>query len=855
MNFHRTVILFTSLYISAGEVLAQNKTGDTILFKTLSARPPYNKSNFYKWLWGTNRREEWGTPVRVPLLYLDTAKGGLTPYKTGGGNESKTFHLKTGEGKEYSLRSINKSREDVIPPEFKNTFIEDIINDGISMSYPYGAFVLPVMEQRLGIRHTNPQLVYLPKQEALDTLNEKFGNDLYLFEQRLDGDWSNANNLGNFKHFTSTSDVVDKLLKDNQNKADQFEFVKARLFDMLIGDWDRHEDNWQWGSMDTIETTYYPVPRDRDQAFYTHNGVIIDRIISAQGLSFMQNFDYDLKDVKMLNYEERNMDRFFTNEMTLDDWTRAAQTIKQLLVDETIEKSIKELPPEIFAVSGNELIAKLKSRREHLTKYAREYYLFLSKEVEVTGSKKDEYFLVDESSEGEISVKIFQTGPAKKAETPFYSRIFKPSETREIRLYGIDGEDVFAITGNSKSIRIKIIGGPGKDSVIETPGKNIKVDVYDDEKNVFQTYTASVHLQNDSAVHAHNYAGYNYNKHGLSPILSYDYDDRLFTGLGYGFTTYKWRRVPFATKQKAEIDYSLAQKAIRTTYTASFPDVINKWNINFTASYDAIKWKNFFDLGNETTLTTSDKNYFRLRTREWIIQPDINKNVGKSAISISPFFQSVTMLNDTLNYFSKEYLPLNTDALETNNYAGVQLTYSYLTLDDSIVPQKGITFSATASYVYNVSKGEFFQNYFGSLHAYISLFNKFSIAIRLGASTIVANENVINSAEYYEHAVIGGPENLRGFNRERFWGKTSFYNNNELRYISKIRTHLINAKAGVLAFVDNGRLWLPGETSNKMHMGYGAGIVFAPFNKFCAVVTYGISNECRLWQLSFNKLF
>ena len=267
------------------------------------------------------------------------------------------------------------------------------------------------------------------------------------------------------------------------------------------------------------------------------------------------------------------------------------------------------------------------------------------------------------------------------------------------------------------------------------------------------------------------------------------------------------------------------------------------------------KWKNFFGLGNATSFTTSDKIYFRMRTREWFASAGINKNFEKSTIEISPFFRSVRILNDTQNYFTKEFLPSNNNAHKTNNYAGAQLTYTYLTLDDSIVPQKGITFSATANYSFNVSKGEFFQNYFGKVQAYIPLFDKFSLALKAGAATVVANDALINSAEFYEHAVIGGPLNLRGFNRERFWGKTSFYNNNELRYITDIRTHLINGKAGILVFLDNGRVWLPDENSDIMHIGYGAGILLAPFGKISATVTYGISKESKLLQLSLNTLF
>jgi outer membrane protein assembly factor BamA len=419
-------------------------------------------------------------------------------------------------------------------------------------------------------------------------------------------------------------------------------------------------------------------------------------------------------------------------------------------------------------------------------------------------------------------------------------------------LYGIDGNDVYVIEKHSNDIWLRIIGGPAKDSVVEINGN--RTEIYDDNKNVFEVKNATLHLRNDSAVHVYDYASYNYNTHGLSPAFNYDYDDRLYVGLGYSFTNYAWRRTPFATKQKIEADYSFAQKTIRTSYAALFPDVFNKWNVTIDAYYDAIRWINFFGLGNESFLSTDDKYYFRMRTREWFGSFGVNKNFGKSNITISPFFRSVRILKDTQNYFAKEFLPFNTNARETNNYAGAQFTYTYLTLDDSIVPQRGITLSATANYSFNVSKGEFFQNYFGKAQAYIPLINKFSLAIKAGAATIAGN-NILNSANFYEHAVIGGPENLRGFYRERFWGKTSFYNNNELRYITNVKTHLVNGKAGLLVFLDDGRVWMPGEGSDVMHVGYGAGIILAPFNKISAVVTYGISHESKLLQLSFNKLF
>jgi hypothetical protein len=46
---------------------------------------------------------------------------------------------------------------------------------------------------------------------------------------------------------------------------------------------------------------------------------------------------------------------------------------------------------------------------------------------------------------------------------------------------------------------------------------------------------------------------------------------------------------------------------------------------------------------------------------------------------------------------------------------------------------------------------------------------------------------------------------------------------------------------------------MPGENSNTWHVGYGGGIILAPFNKILAEVTYGLSKEDKLVQLRVTK--
>jgi hypothetical protein len=846
----------TVLLLLSANSIAQQAAKDSLpAKKVVVAGPAYERSGFHQWLWGTNRRKEWATPIQVPVLRLDAVHGGLQPVKTGGGHETKSLQLQTAHKNEYTLRTINKDRRAVVPAMFKGTFAEDIVQDEVSMSHPYGAVTIPIMLQQAGIYHARPSVVYLPPQPALDTFNDTYGNNVYLFEQRSDGDWSNADNFGNATDFHSTEKLVKKLLKGNTGKVDQRMFIKARLFDMLIGDWDRHEDNWRWIEKDSAGRLWYrPVPRDRDQAYFTHNGVLANLLISAAGLKYMQNFDGQVKNKKIadLNWEQRNLDRFFSNEMTQQDWVQAATNLQQALTDAVIEQAIRQLPPEIFAVSGNELIEKLKSRRQQLVSFATTYYRFLAKEVEVVGSKEREYVEVNKLPSGETSVAVYRLDDeARKQELPYYKRIFNPSETKEIRIYGIDAQDMYVVNGHSKGIKMRVIAGPEKDSAVVMGNK---IHLYDNVNDDYGEIRAKLHLSTDSSIHEYKYKGYNYSKSGFSPTLFYSNEDRIFVGIKYKYIKHKWRKTPYATKQTIGLNYSISQNAISATYDAIYPDVFRGWNLLLFATYDAVRWTNFYGTGNNSIMETKDRNYNRMRSEEWMASSGLEHPFGKSTIGATVYYQRLKIKNDSGRHASKTFEFVQPEVFTPYHLAGLRLTYSFAAVNDSVVPTKGFTVLANAVFARNLTQKDFYQDYNARMQAYWPLSKKFSLAVRAGGGTIT-NRDDSNIPIMYQYSVIGGARNLRGYRRERFWGNTSFYNNNELRYITNLNTRLLNGKIGVIGFFDNGRVWMPGEDSRKLHTSFGGGLLLAPFNKACATITYGVSNEIGLVQIRINTLF
>ena len=854
MNLSYKLIVPIVLSLSAEISFAQNAIDDTSTkFKVISAGPQYKRSGWHNFFWGSNYRKEWSTPVRLPVFMLKDTAGGLIPEKEGGGHQTTSLHLETQNGKNYTLRSVDKRLGKVLPENFKGTFIERQVNDEVSMSYPYAAPSVSAMEENAGIYHTNPEFVYLPEQNALDSFNIEFAGKVYLFEQRLKGDWSNADNLGNFKEFFDTYEVMNKLQDETENHVDQEEYIKARLFDMLIADWDRHEDQWGWGEVKKgNQKIFIPVPQDRDQAFFAHHGKLLDVAIYASGINYFQSLKDHISHVTKLNYEERGMDRVFTNELTKKQWIDAAKELQKKLTDIVIETAIKKLPPEVFPFSAKKIIRDLKSRRDHLVKYAIQYYLFLSKEVEIIGTKGTDYFEVNRVNDSETVVNLYnikKDGTTKNK--PYFSRTFLSNETKEIRLFGLSGNDVYKAEGKTDNgIRIRIIGGFDKDSIIANSmaGNTTNTYVYDGPGDYIQSAgKIKRFISGDSAIHKYEYRSYVYDKRGFKPSLFYSDADRVFIGLGYGWTHQRWRKSPFAFKQKITVKYSLSQRAFSYTYTGIFPGTFGKWDLSLLANYDAVHWTNFYGLGNETILTTKNLDFNRMRSSELSGTVGVNRKSGNSFIDIHGFFNSVKIINDDNRYTVKYVAPVDSTVFSIKNFAGIAAGYSFSKLNDPKVPTSGINFGVNVSYTQNVNESNrSFWKYGGNLQLYVPVIYKFSLAVS------GAVETVDGKPEFYQYPCIGGGQDLRGFQRQRFYGKTAFYNSNEFRFISKVRSYLYNGKAGLLAFVDDGRVWMPGETSNTLHVGYGGGVILDPFNFMFVDITYGFSKEDRLLQFRVN---
>ncbi|PKA97866.1 hypothetical protein B0O79_1545 [Flavobacteriaceae bacterium MAR_2009_75] len=320
---------------------------------------------------GSQYREVWAAPIKVPIVFLDTLKGGMEILKEGGGKQTHSLKLRSKDGFVFSLRGVNKDPKALIPEFAKQLGLENIIVDGISAQHPYAALAAAQLADRAGILHTQPEIFFVPKHKHLGAYNNKFGNRLFLFERETEGG-ANWTDFEQVKEIIDTDDLQE-LRKEHGEKVtiDKALLVRARLFDILIGDWDRHAKQWGWVIQEKNEKFIaIPLPGDRDNAFFTIEGILPTLISNRHILPGLQSFD---KEIDYLPGLVMPFDIYFLKGTELELFLNEAQRLKSSLTDQSIDAAFEVWPENIRDLDAEEIANTIKIRRNNLLEYAQAF--------------------------------------------------------------------------------------------------------------------------------------------------------------------------------------------------------------------------------------------------------------------------------------------------------------------------------------------------------------------------------------------------------------------------------------------------------------------------------------------------
>ena len=824
-------------------------TSDSV---TVSVNKRYLKASGFKRFWaGNNYRKEWGAPVMLKVFHLHKEKGGFKVIAMKGGKQTRSLHLEDKSGKRWVLRTVNKNPEKAIPRNFRRSFAEDVVQDMISASDPYGALGVPPLAEALDVTHPSPEYFFVPDDYAFGRFRPIFANSVCSLEE--------LEPSRNTKDLKSTTKMFNKLLEDNDRKVDQKNFLKARMLDFLVADFDRHGDQWKWGTYDSAgKKYYYPVPRDRDQAFFYSDGLLL-KWASRSKLAFMKGFRYNIPDVKNLGYVARDLDRMHLNELDENEWKTTLADFKQSLTDSVLHSSATAFPDEINRLDSSLFLAKLKSRRDLLPEKGLEYYKFLSKKVIVFGTNNNEYF--DVTGEGRnVRVTVYALKPDGQKDFQIYSRLFNHKTTKSLALYGFNGNDYFKINNNVRSkIKMALIGGLGNDT-FNIRGR-MPNSIYDlkSGKNVILSKNNSRNMMSNRAEVNNFTEKYNYNIFSFPKLkVGYNEDDKLLVGVSMLARRYDFRKEPFASQQTLGGLASFQNSAWQVYYNGEFNHAVSWVDLVLCGEFVNPNLNNFFGFGNETVNDLSKGiSFYRVRYSDvsGTAQFRYRMSEGKLSFALGPTFYHYWYDRSDNNgrILSQPYK----EGLDSNsiynqkNYAGGKLTIRVNNLNDDLFPTRGVDWITNLTSVGGLDKNsmpltklESDMVVYGSLAQYDYLVG----VLRLGGGHIYS-ENF----EYFQALSLGLNNYLRGFRKNRFSGNSLAYGSLEMRArLFHLKSYIIPGEFGLVGFDDIGRVWLRGENSRRWHNAYGGGFYFMPFNLTVITATIATSGEETLFNFTLG---
>lgn len=809
---------------------------DSTVVRTVE--PDYTMGGVGSAILGTGYRHAWTTPVEFPVLDM-SIHGGLMPIQRGGSGQTISLRLQGGNGHQYVFRLLRKYLGRNFSPELSESLAADILDELSIATIPWGPLAVTHLAEAAGIYHTNPQLVFIPDDPRLGVYREEFGNQLALFEERPRHDMSEFDNFGNSESVISSADMFEEVEDDNDHRVDERFFLRSRLFDMLLSDWDRHADQWRWATFEPFELDptlegnartqgkiYRPIPRDRDYAFYRLGGLM--PFIARQVNPKMQPFRKSYGNLQGLTTNGRSLDRRFTTSLSREDWIDIAANLRDSISDEDIEVAFAAWPPEIFAEFGEESIDILKARREQLPEIAASYYRLSSQIVELAGSNKHERFDVTILSDESVEVVIYKTNREGDVRDELYRRRFYPDQTREVRLYGLGGHDEFFVSGSKdSSIMLRVIGGAGEDAMTNEVGARVKFYDTITGNNVGDAGQTDLVLSDDPANNRYDPEDISYSRTALNAFPGYNSTDGIVINGNVTINQPGFRRHPWASTHSLSASFATSTGGISGGYSLRKYDFWGEnWDTQFHAGGStSARVNNFYGLGNETMPTSTDPAFHQVGLAEAEAGLSVIHRIEQSIefqFGAEAEFRKVN--NDSTRFVSTPEAALEPNDYEAAYYASGFASLVLNATDNRVNPRQGFYWDVRSD-AFKVLNGPVstFVSLGSDLSAYLSpsLNPQITIAGRVGIG------HNLGDFPFYSAQTLGGSSNVRGLRRQRYSGRTSVYQNIEARasIVNKVsRTFPISI--GVVGFLDNGRVWADDEISSTWHQGYGGGLWF-----------------------------
>jgi hypothetical protein len=780
------------------------------------AGPEYRAGALHRLLLGESYRPLWTTAIAVPVLDPRTFGGGLTVEEQGGGLSTESLRMKGRDGREYVFRSVDKNVTPSMPRDLRGTIPQAVVQDLVSAKHPAAAVIVPPLLDAAGVLHATAQFFVMPDDPFLGRYRERFRGRLGMVEERpTDG-------FGGSEDVKGSDDFRKLIEEDPENRVDARAFLTARLMDVYFGDWDRHWDQWRWARFDSAGVRWWrPIPRDRDNAFNDNKGLIAS--LGRPMTPILVRFGGEYDAIQRYHNQPAELDRLLLTGLSRAVWDSTARQLRARLTDAVIDSAVRRMPPEYFALNGEELAADLKARRDALPEAAADFYRLLAREVDVHTTDKPERVEVERLADGAVDVTVHTRDDT--GGVPYFHRRFVPAETRDVRIYLHGGDDQAVVRGAGDGVLVRVIGGGGDDVLRdEAPDRGSTV-FYDDRGH------NRIDTGGNAKVDTHSWEppkpttllgnpppprDWGTSSSLLAPYANWELNIGPVVGFGPNWKRFGFRRTPHAEQIGVRALWAPLERNGFGGMLHYDRQITNRpasvWLNARGSNFEDVRFHGF---GNQTP-EDPDRDFFEVDQTQVRLQaayelrptPRLRLFAGPAAKWTDPGAVHAVSLDVLGN--------------ETFWQAGLA-GGAALDLRDSLAdPRSGARFALDAAGYGSDLSGPFGRLQ-GEAAGYASIPGRLgpTLALRAGA------QKALGDFPFQESAFVGGPMNLRGYPYQRFRGDAALYGSAELRArLAYVNLGVARFHLGAFGLADAGRVYVGGDSPGGWHTGYGGGLSF-----------------------------
>jgi hypothetical protein len=876
------IVLFSCLFFPATGrfVYAQtlvSSQSDTVV----AAGPQYAATWLHRLFFGDLKRDQWAMPVRVLVLDLEQTAGGISPMRRGGGVQTLSLRFQDDVGKQYKFRTMDKDLSKILPLELRSTFVTDVLQDLISTAHPYGALVAAPILSASGVLNAEPELVVLPDSPRLDTFRAMFARRIGMFELHPDEVPDEEVGFAGSDKVVGTYSLFEKMQKSSKHRVHAAAFLKARMLDVFMGDWDRHTDQWRWARFGNETIDYWhPIPRDRDQAFCKYDGLMpwIATIVIPQ----LESCDESYPQMQYLTYSGRHLDRRFLSRLPWSAWDSVLQQLLPILSDSLLAYAANRLPASAdtktpSAHDNDDRLAMyslLISRRNKLPEAVREYYELLAAEAYVYCSDEDEYVEVDRHSNGDVTVVAKPTRRLKRGEADavFFQRRYLAEETNEIRIYLEDGDDRCVVRGNSvEAIKLRVIGGDGADHFVDSSSVRapllgfLPVSVTAAANTFHDSGRKTVLLRGPSSVldmtqvpvpstplERYEPMQRDWGSEWLPSLLgAWNADLGMLVGGGVTLKRYGFRCVPCAYKLELEAGIAPFSGLGMVVARGDFRHALPGASLLIDAGISGFEVIYYFGEGNETVRIEDGPYSYAVKQTQVFLRPRLRfPLLTRLHAELGASVRLVTSDLDDELLFLNVVKPLG---YQQTSLLDMRASLEWDSRDLYAWPTEGLYFNVEGAYfpgMLDLPSG--FASGSFDARAYISPDYPFpmTIALRTGG------RQLWGEYPFFESAFLGGLASARGFEINRFAGDAMLHGGLELRVPLTRYKLIFPTDFGLFGFVESGRVYLDNEESRRWHSSFGGGLWIAPvYREYTISASVGFSDESLRFDVAAGFAF